>query len=57
MKQLSANRSLKTPADATGLRSRIQPSDGPSAQFKTVGANPQKMAFAEDAALASNQGS
>jgi C4-dicarboxylate-binding protein DctP len=47
MKQLSANKPLKTPADAAGLKFRIQASDVLLAQFETLGANPQKMAFAE----------
>ncbi len=47
MKQLSANKPLKTPADAKGLKFRIQSSDVLEAQFKAVGANPQKLAFAE----------
>ena len=47
MKQLSANKPLRTPADAKGLKFRIQPSDVLEAQFKAVGGNPQKLAFAE----------
>jgi C4-dicarboxylate-binding protein DctP len=47
MKQLSANVPLRTPADAKGLKFRIQSSDVLEAQFKAVGANPQKLAFAE----------
>ncbi|MEO7937537.1 MAG: DctP family TRAP transporter solute-binding subunit, partial [Burkholderiaceae bacterium] len=47
MKQLSANKPLNTPADAKGLKFRIQSSDVLEAQFKAVGANPQKLAFAE----------
>lgn len=47
MKQLSANVPLKLPADAKGLKFRIQSSDVLEAQFKAVGANPQKLAFAE----------
>jgi len=47
MKQLSANKPLRTPADAKGLKFRIQASDVLEAQFKAVGANPQKIAFAE----------
>lgn len=47
MKQLSANKPLYTPADAKGLKFRIQPSDVLEAQFQAVGANPQKIAFAE----------
>jgi C4-dicarboxylate-binding protein DctP len=47
MKQLSANKALNTPADAKGLKFRIQASDVLESQFKAVGANPQKLAFAE----------
>ena len=48
MKQLSTDRDqLKVPADVKGLKFRIQPSDVLEAQFKAVGANPQKMAFSE----------
>ncbi len=47
MKQFSANKPLRVPADAKGLKFRIQSSDVLEAQFKAVGANPQKLAFAE----------
>lgn len=47
MKQLSAKKPLLTPADAKGLKFRIQPSDVLQAQFEAIGANPQKMAFSE----------
>jgi C4-dicarboxylate-binding protein DctP len=47
MKQLSAGQPLLEPADAEGLKFRIQESDVLEAQFKTLGANPQKMAFSE----------
>lgn len=47
MKQLSANRPLILPADAEGLKFRVQSSDVLVAQFTTLGANPQKMAFKE----------
>ncbi len=47
MKQLSANKPLKVPGDAKGLKFRIQSSDVLEAQFKAVGGNPQKLAFAE----------
>jgi C4-dicarboxylate-binding protein DctP len=47
MKQLSSNKPMPTPADAKGLKFRIQPSDVLEAQFKAVGSNPQKLAFAE----------
>lgn len=47
MKQLSAKKPLVDPADAAGLKFRIQPSDVLQAQFEALGANPQKMAFSE----------
>jgi C4-dicarboxylate-binding protein DctP len=47
MKQISANKPLLEPEDADGLKFRIQESDVLEAQFKTLGANPQKMAFSE----------
>ncbi len=47
MKQLSANKPLYLPSDAKGLKFRIQASDVLEAQFKAVGGNPQKLAFAE----------
>ena len=48
MKQLSTNKDvLKRPDDVKGLKFRIQASDVLEAQFKALGANPQKMAFAE----------
>ncbi|PKO62300.1 MAG: C4-dicarboxylate ABC transporter [Betaproteobacteria bacterium HGW-Betaproteobacteria-18] len=47
MKQLSANVPLGSPTDAKGLKFRIQASDVLEAQFKAVGGNPQKLAFAE----------
>jgi len=47
MVQLSANRPLLVPADAKGLKFRVQPSDILAAKFEAVGATPQKMAFAE----------
>ncbi|MEO7242079.1 MAG: TRAP transporter substrate-binding protein [Variovorax sp.] len=47
MKQLSANKPLRVPDDAKGLKFRIQSSDVLEAQFKAVGGNPQKLAFAE----------
>ena len=48
MKQLSTDKDqLKVPADVKGLKFRIQPSDVLEAQFRALGANPQKMAFAE----------
>jgi len=47
MKQLSANKPLGYPTDAKGLKFRIQASDVLDAQFHAVGANPQKLSFAE----------
>ena len=47
MKHLSANKPLIAPADAKGLKFRVQASDVLVAQFKQLGANPQKMAFSE----------
>ena len=47
MKQLSANKPLRVPADADGLKFRIQQSDVLEAQYRAVAANPQKMAFSE----------
>jgi C4-dicarboxylate-binding protein DctP len=48
LKQLSTNKDvLKRPDDVKGLKFRIQASDVLEAQFRALGANPQKMAFAE----------
>jgi len=47
MKQMSANRPLIKPSDAKGLKFRVQASDVLVAQFKQLGANPQKMSFKE----------
>jgi C4-dicarboxylate-binding protein DctP len=47
MKQISANRPLIDPADAKGLKFRVQPSDVLVAQMEALEANPQKMAFSE----------
>src|ERR671918_216265 len=47
MKQISAGKPLLEPEDAEGLKFRIQESDVLEAQFRTLGANPQKMAFSE----------
>jgi C4-dicarboxylate-binding protein DctP len=47
MKQISANKPLITPADAKGLKFRVQASDVLVAQMAALGANPQKMAFSE----------
>ena len=47
LKQLSAKKPLIHPADAKGLKFRVQPSDVLAAQFQAVGAIPQKLAFSE----------
>lgn len=47
MKQISANKPLVHPEDAKGLKFRVQASDVLVAQFEQLGANPQKMSFAE----------
>ncbi|MCW2294487.1 C4-dicarboxylate-binding protein DctP [Pseudomonas sp. BIGb0408] len=47
MKQLSANRALKLPADAEGLTFRIQPSPVLEAQFAQLGASTSKIAFSD----------
>jgi C4-dicarboxylate-binding protein DctP len=48
MKQLSTNRDrLVRPEDVKGLKFRIQASDVLEAQFRALGANPQKLAFSE----------
>ncbi len=48
MKQMSTNKDqLKRPEDVKGLKFRIQQSDVLEAQFRALGANPQKMAFSE----------
>ena len=47
LKEMSANKLLAMPADAKGQKFRIQASDVIEAQFKAVGANPQKLAFSE----------
>lgn len=48
MKQLSTGKDkLVRPEDVKGLKFRIQASDVLEAQFRALGANPQKMAFAE----------
>ena len=47
MKQISANKPLITPADAAGLKFRVQASDVLVAQMAALKANPQKMAFSE----------
>jgi len=47
MKQMSADRPLKTPADIKGLKMRIQASDVLAAQYEAVGAVPVKKPFSE----------
>jgi C4-dicarboxylate-binding protein DctP len=47
LKQLSATVPLRVPTDADGLKFRVMTSDVLVAQFESVSANPQKMAFAE----------
>ena len=47
MKQMSANRPLIEPDDASGLKFRVQASDVLVAQFDQLGASPQKMSFKE----------
>ncbi|BAU75329.1 C4-dicarboxylate TRAP substrate-binding protein DctP [Metapseudomonas furukawaii] len=47
MKQLSANKPLREPKDARGLKFRVQASAVLEEQFKALRANPRKMSFAE----------
>jgi len=47
LKQLSASKMLKVPADANGLKFRIMSSDVLQAQFEAVKANPLKKPFSE----------
>ncbi len=47
VKQLSANKPLREPKDAAGLKFRIQESDVLEAQFEALDANPQKLPFSE----------
>lgn len=47
MKQISAKQPLMMPADAKGLKFRVQPSDVLVAQMNALGATAQPMAFAE----------
>lgn len=48
LKQMSTNKDkLLRPEDIKGLKFRIQSSDVLEAQFRALGANPQKLAFAE----------
>jgi C4-dicarboxylate-binding protein DctP len=46
-KQMSANKPLHVPADYKGLKFRIQSSKVLEAQFRSLGAIPQSMAFSE----------
>ncbi|MDJ0631121.1 MAG: DctP family TRAP transporter solute-binding subunit [Rhodobacter sp.] len=47
MKQMSASVPLILPADADGLKFRVQSSDVLVAQMEAIGGSPQKMAFSE----------
>jgi C4-dicarboxylate-binding protein DctP len=47
LKQFSAKKPLLTPADANGLKFRIQPSDVAQAMIEAMGASAQKLAFPE----------
>ncbi len=47
LQQLSANKALRVPGDARGLKFRVQASSVLEEQFKAVRANPRKMSFAE----------
>ncbi|KGQ70737.1 C4-dicarboxylate ABC transporter [Chelonobacter oris] len=47
LKQLSANKALRVPRDARGLKFRVQNSEVLDAQFKQLNAVPRKMAFSE----------
>ncbi|VTU07915.1 TRAP dicarboxylate transporter subunit DctP [Actinobacillus indolicus] len=47
LKQLSANKELREPKDARGLKFRVQNSEVLDAQFKALRAIPRKMAFGE----------
>ncbi len=47
MRQFTANEPLREPADARGLKFRVQPSDLQAAQYTALRAVPRKMAFAE----------
>jgi len=46
-KDFSANKNLRLPADAKGLKFRIQSSNVLEAEIRALGALPQKMAFSE----------
>ncbi|WP_417687235.1 DctP family TRAP transporter solute-binding subunit [Roseibium sp.] len=47
LKQFSANKALNVPADAEGLKFRVQTSDVAVAMIEAMGANAQKLAFKE----------
>jgi C4-dicarboxylate-binding protein DctP len=47
LKQISANKPLRLPKDARGLKFRIPSSAVLEAQFRSVNANPRKLSFAE----------
>ncbi len=47
LKQFSAKKPLLTPADAAGLKFRVQTSDVAVAMIEAMGANAQKLAFSE----------
>ncbi|MBJ7547553.1 TRAP transporter substrate-binding protein DctP, partial [Pseudomonas sp. OA3] len=47
LKVMSANKPLRDPSDARGLKFRVQASAVLEEQFKAVRANPRKMSFAE----------
>jgi len=47
MRHFSANKDFRLPSDVKGLKFRIQASDVYEAMMKSLGANGQKMAFAE----------
>ena len=47
MKQMSANKPLLSPSDASGLKFRVQNSDVLKAQMAALGGSPQPMAFSE----------
>ncbi|HZJ92124.1 MAG TPA: TRAP transporter substrate-binding protein [Thiopseudomonas sp.] len=47
LKQLSANKALRAPKDARGLKFRVQASAVLDEQFKALRANPRKMSFGE----------
>ncbi len=47
MRQISATRPLRKPADVAGLTFRVQPSDILEAQFRLLGADPKRLAFSK----------